>query len=113
MEHDLLEKTEMKKVPILVEINPRGTKKKSARPKFLLDWQIQSKKRKQYSNTKIKARNFLTNLSYQRLNKNEHLNVSFVIECFSFITENLNPDSLERQFTYKRNKKYIYMLWKK
>ena len=101
MEYDLLEKTEIKKVPILVEINRRGTKKKrkSLQPK--------------YSNTKIKARNFLTNLSYQRLNKNKHLNVSFVIECFSFITENLNPNSLERKFTYKRNKKYIYLLWKK
>ena len=97
MEYDLLEKTEIKKVPILVEINRKGTKKKrkSLQPK--------------YSNTKIKARNFLTNLSYQRLNKNKHLNISFVIECFSFITENLNPNSLERKFTYKRNKK-IHLL---
>ena len=28
MEYDLLEKTEIKKVPILVEINRKGTKKK-------------------------------------------------------------------------------------
>ena len=90
-------------------------RQKSRRYQF---WQklieeVPKKKRKslqpKYSNTKIKARNFLTNLSYQRLNKNKHLNVSFVIECFSFITENLNPNSLQRKFTYKRNKK-IHLL---
>ena len=32
-----------------------------------------------YSSTEIKARNFLTNLSYRRLSKNDHMNISFEI----------------------------------
>ena len=44
---------------------------------------------------RIKPRNFLTDLCYRPLNKND---------CISFITQNLNPFLLERKFIcYERN----------
>ena len=66
-----------------------------------------------HSNTKIKARNFLTNLSYQRLNKNNHLDISLVIDSYSFLTKNVNPFSLERTFSSVNDQQYVYMLWEK
>ena len=47
----------------------------------------------------IKERNFFTNLSYRRLNKSDHLNISFMTNYFSFIIHNINPFLLKREFT--------------
>ena len=53
---------------------------------------------------RIKPRNFLTDLCYRPLNKNDHMNILFVLDCISFITQNLNPFLLERKFIcYERN----------
>ena len=106
-----MEKTEIKKVPILVEKKLMQEYQKENYQNqnlFLCDEINQKKKIKKrrgkssqskYSNAKIKAGNFITNPPYQRLNKNDHLNISFVIDCFSFIIKNINPFSLERKFT--------------
>lgn len=69
--------------------------------------------RSKYSSRKTKARNFLINLSYRLLNKNDHLNVSFVIYCISFITQDLNALSLERKFISQADQQYVYMQWEK
>ena len=50
-----------------------------------------------YSHTKVKAMNFLTNISFRSLNKNEHANISFVLDCYSFIGQNLNPFSFRKK----------------
>ena len=38
-----------------------------------------------YSNTKVKARNLLTNVSYRRFKQKDFNNASFIIDILSFI----------------------------
>ena len=47
---------------------------------------------------KVKARNFLTNLSYKRVKKDDLLNENFIIDCISFILFYLNPFYRERTY---------------
>ena len=56
------------------------------------------KRKKVYSLVKVKARNFLTNLSYKRVKKDDLLNENFIIDCISFILLHLNLFYLERKF---------------
>ena len=66
-----------------------------------------------YSHTKVKSSNFLTNISYRQLNKNDHSNVSFVLDYISFIMQNLNLFSLERKFNSQTDQHYVNILWEK
>ena len=43
------------------------------------------KERKRYSSTKVKTKNFLTNISYKRLTKKKFTNKSFITDYFAFI----------------------------
>ena len=64
-------------------VNNRITKKKKlSQPKTTIN---------RYSSTKVKARNFLSNVSYNRMKKSDYQNRSFVIDCFSFLLLYLNP----------------------
>ena len=56
------------------------------------------RKNNNYSPTKVKARNLLTNVSYNRIKNSDFENKSFVIDCYSFILLYLNPFYLERKF---------------
>ena len=53
---------------------------------------------KSYNNSKVKARNFLTNVSYNRITAADYKNKNFVIDCFTFMILYLNPFYLERKF---------------
>ena len=66
---------------------------------------------KKYSSTKVKARNFLTNVSYNRANNNHYQNRSFVIDCFSFLLLYLNPFYLERKFESIVERDFVNVLW--
>ena len=68
--------------------------------------------RKLYSATKIKSRNFLTNISYNQLKQKNYDNQSFVIDSISYILLH-NPINLERKFFEKDDKEFINMLWLK
>ena len=46
---------------------------------------------KSYSPTKVKSRNFLTNISYNRLKHIDFDNASFIIDCYTYILLDLNP----------------------
>ena len=50
-----------------------------------------------YSNTKVKTRNLLTNVSYRRYKLEDVEKTNFVIDVFSFLTQNLNPTGLDRK----------------
>ena len=50
---------------------------------------------KNFSPTKVESRNFLTNISYTCLKSINFDNVSFIINCFTYIFFNLNPFFLE------------------
>ena len=68
--------------------------------------------RELYSATKIKSRNFLTNISYNQLKQKNYDNQSFVIDSISYILLH-NPINLERKFFEKDDKEFINMLWLK
>lgn len=65
------------------------------------------------SHTKVKARNFLQNISYRRWNKNDHTNISFVFDCISLILQNLNPFSLEKKPKSQIHQHYVKMIWER
>ena len=66
---------------------------------------------KVYNNTKIKARNFLTNVSYNRITAADYKNKNFVIDCFTFMIFYLNPFYLERKFETNIDREIVNMLW--
>ena len=66
---------------------------------------------KNYSNTKVKARNFLTNDSYNRISTVDYKNTNFVIDCFTFLILYLNPFYLERKFEAISEREFINTLW--
>ena len=43
-----------------------------------------------YSNTKVIARNLLTNVSYRRYKQQDFNNASFAIDILSFLVQNFN-----------------------
>ena len=51
--------------------------------------------RSDYSNTKVKARNLLTNVTYRRFKLSDFMKDSFVIDLLSFLVQNCNPLNLE------------------
>ena len=81
---------------------------------FLSD-NVNKKKQKseinKYSSTKVKARNFLTNVSYSGIKNKDYHNKSFVIDIFSFLILYLNSFYLERKFETIIERDYINVLW--
>ena len=72
---------------------------------------INDKAIKNYSSTKIKARNFLTNVSYNRITTVDYKNKNFVIDCFTFLILYLNPFYLERKFESSTEREFVNVLW--
>ena len=72
---------------------------------------IDDKAIKNYSSTKIKARNFLTNVSYNRITTVDYKNKNFVIDCFTFLILYLNPCYLERKFESSTEREFVNVLW--
>ena len=64
-----------------------------------------------YSSTKIKARNFLTNVSYNRVTVADYKNKNFAIDCFTFLVLYLNPFYLERKFETDVEREFVNTLW--
>ena len=77
---------------------------------FLSDKDIKKKKKK-YSSTKVKARNFLTNVSYTGVKSVDYENRSFIIDIFSFLILYFNPYNLDAKFETEIEKDYINVLW--
>ena len=65
-----------------------------------------------YSPTRIKSRNFLSNISYTGISKNDFYNESFILDVYVLIVKNLNPFSLNRKFSDKTKHEMVYMLWR-
>ena len=66
---------------------------------------------KSYNNSKVKARNFLTNVSYNRITAADFKNKNFVIDCFTFMILYLNPFYLERKFETIIERDFVNVLW--
>ena len=65
-----------------------------------------------YSPTRVKSRNFLSNISYTRINKGDFYNESFILDIFILLVKNLNPFSLQRKVSEKLKHEMIYVLWR-
>ena len=78
---------------------------------------MQKKKQQQqqplnkYSSTKVEARNFLSNVSYNRIKNSDYQNKSFVVDCYSFLLLYLNPFYLERKFETVIERDYVNLMW--
>ena len=68
--------------------------------------------RKKYTTTRIKSRNFLSNIAYLGINKEDYYNKNFIFDVYLLLTKNLDPFSLNRKLAHKTKHEMIYMLWK-
>ena len=50
-----------------------------------------------YTTTRIKSRNFLSNIAYVGINKEDYYNKNFIFDVYLLLTKNLNPFSLDRK----------------
>ena len=66
-----------------------------------------------YSPTRIKSRNFLYNISYTGISKNDFYNENFILDVYVLLVKNLNLFSLSRKVTDKIKHEMVYMLWRK
>ena len=65
-----------------------------------------------YSPTRVKSRNFLSNIGYTSINKSDFYNENFILDVYILLVKNLNPFSLQRKISDKFKHKMIYMLWR-
>ena len=70
------------------------------------------RKKSQYSSTKVKARNFLTNAAYRRFKEEEDFKKpSFVTDVATFLIQNLNPIALDRKLETDTERNHVKMIW--
>ena len=76
---------------------------------FLQDDNVvpKKKRRKDYSNTKVKTRNLLTNVSYRRFKQSDLKKNSFIIDVLPFLVQNFNPINLERKLDSETEKEMV------
>ena len=85
------------------------------------DNDILKKKKKQakkgqtsmYSSTKIKARNFLSNIAYRRISKKDFVSASFIVDMLSYIIMNFKPFFLSTNYPELEHQEMVRMLWEK
>ena len=65
-----------------------------------------------YSPTRVKSRNFLSNIGYTSLSKSDFYNENFILDVFILLVKNLNPFSLQRKISDKFKHEVIYMMWR-
>ena len=67
---------------------------------------------KKYTTTRIKSRNFLSNIVYVGINKEDYYNHNFIFDVYLLLTKNVKAFSLDRKLTDKTKHELIYMIWK-
>ena len=70
------------------------------------------KKERRYTTTRIKSRDFLSNIAYVGINREDFYSENFIFVVYLHITKNLNPFSLDRKLTDKNKHELLHMLWK-
>ena len=70
------------------------------------------KKERRYTTTRIKLRDFLSNIAYVGINREDFYSENFIFDVYLLITKNLNPFSLDRKLTDKSKHEMLYILWK-
>ena len=70
-----------------------------------------TKKIKQYNATRIKSRNFFSNISYNGFKEEDLFDKNFVFDVCKLITKSINPFSLERKIYNAKNREMISKFW--
>ena len=65
-----------------------------------------------YPPTRVKLRNFLSNICYTSISKSDFYNENFILDVYILLVKNLNPFSLQRKISDKFKHEMIYMLWR-
>ena len=71
------------------------------------------KRNTEYSSTKVKARNLLTNISYRRYKESDFMNVNFIIDLLTFTLQYFNPIDIARKVNDEEEQKMISFIWEK
>ena len=70
-----------------------------------------SKRRSDYSNTKVKTRNLLTNVAYRHFKQSDFNNKSFIIDILSFLVQNFNPVNLDIKLDIDKERDMVKFVW--
>ena len=81
----------------------------SIKPRF---FQNNKPSERKHKTTRIKSRNFLSNISYIGINKEDFYNENFISDVYLLVTRNVIRFSLNRKLNDKNKHRMIYMLWK-
>ena len=66
---------------------------------------------KPYTSSRIKTRNFISNISYIGVKSEDFVDNNFTFDTITLLTKNINPFSLERKIVDVKNRDVLYMLW--
>ena len=66
---------------------------------------------KPYTSSRIKTRNFLSNISYTGVKSEDFADNNFTFDTITLLTKNTNPFSLERKIVDAKSRDIVYMLW--
>ena len=69
------------------------------------------KRRNNYSNTKVKTRNLLTNVSYRRFKQSDFHNQSFMVDILSFLLQSFSPVNLDVKLDIEREQDMVKFIW--
>ena len=69
------------------------------------------KRRKDYSNTKVRTRNLLTNVSYRRFKQSDFNKSGFIIDILSFLLQTFSPINLDRKLDTEKERYMVKFLW--
>ena len=79
-------------------------------PDFTQDNKLSVKKLdRKCTTTRIKSRNFLSNIFYLGINKEDFYNENFIFDIYLLMTKNLNPFSLDRKLNDQNKHEMIYI----
>ena len=81
-------------------------------PDFFQDNKSIKKPERKYTTTRIKSINFLSNISYVGINKEDFYNENFIFDIYLLITKNLNHFLLDRKLNDLNKNEMIYMIRK-
>ena len=68
-------------------------------------------KLKPYNMSRIKSRNFLTNILYNGVKEEDLFDRNFIFDVAALIAKNINPFSLERKIFDIKNREIVYIFW--
>ena len=78
-------------------------------PNFFQNNNAIKKRSKSYTTTKIKSRNFLSNILYVAINREDFYNENFIFDIYTLLVKNLNLFPLDRKLDDHDKHEMIYM----